>query len=233
MRPESASDAVSDARARTARASAWTSGSSHYWWAKSPADPPIRVAPTTTPLRTSSTATPLGLASKDAPRYGAYSRASYPPQTPAATAGSGTAWSPDALLRRPTEPDAVYKDHSHVMKSIHMAPSNYNDAMVKEKGVARCANARANKVNGQYLTNQDADNAERVPACRPSVGHSVPQCRPVPAYGRALRAHCRPSAGNGHGVPGRRPALACTGARSARPRAGTPVPVRHCLHLGW
>ena len=59
---------------------------------------------------------------------------------------------PDALLRRPTEPDAVYKDHSHVMKSIHMAPSNYNDAMVKEKGVARSANARADKVNGQYLT---------------------------------------------------------------------------------
>ena len=60
---------------------------------KSPADPPICGAPTTTPVRTSSTATPLGLASKDAPRYGAYSRASYPPQTPAATAGSGTAWS--------------------------------------------------------------------------------------------------------------------------------------------
>ena len=47
----------------------------------------------------------------------------------------------------------MYKDHSHVMKSIHMAPSNYNDAMVKEKGVARSANARADKVNaGQYLT---------------------------------------------------------------------------------
>jgi hypothetical protein len=33
-----------------------------------------------------------------------------------------------------------------------MAPSTYSDAMVKEKGVARSANARANKVNGQYLT---------------------------------------------------------------------------------
>ena len=42
---------------------------------------------------------------------------------------------------------------------------------------------------------QDADNAERVPACRPSAGHSVPQCRPVPTYGRALRAQYRPSAG--------------------------------------
>jgi len=30
---------------------------------------------------------------------------------------------PDALLRRPTEPDAVYKDHLHDVKIIHMAPS--------------------------------------------------------------------------------------------------------------
>ena len=59
---------------------------------------------------------------------------------------------PDALLRRPTEPDAVYKDHLHDVKIIHMAPSTYSDAMVKEKGVARSANARADKVNGQYLT---------------------------------------------------------------------------------
>ena len=74
--------------------------------------PPIRGAPTTTPLRTSSKATPVGLASKDAPRYGAYSRASYPPQTPAASvASAGTGKRdclvPDALLRRSTEPDAV------------------------------------------------------------------------------------------------------------------------------
>jgi len=33
----------------------------------------------------------IRLASKDAPRYGAYSRASYPPQTPAATGRIGTA----------------------------------------------------------------------------------------------------------------------------------------------
>ena len=46
---QSASDAVSDARARTARASPWTSGGSRYWWAKSPADPRIRGALTTTP----------------------------------------------------------------------------------------------------------------------------------------------------------------------------------------
>jgi len=59
---------------------------------------------------------------------------------------------PDALLRRPTELDAMYKDHLHDVKIIHMGPSTYSDAMVKEKGVARSANARANKVNGQYLT---------------------------------------------------------------------------------
>ena len=59
---------------------------------------------------------------------------------------------PDALLRRPTELDARYKDHLHDVKIIHMGPSTYSDAMVKEKGIARGANARANKVNGQYLT---------------------------------------------------------------------------------
>ena len=57
----------------------------------------------------------------------------------------------DALLRRPTELDAVYNDHLHDVKIIHMAPSTYSDAMVKEKGVARSGNARANKVNGQYV----------------------------------------------------------------------------------
>jgi len=46
----------------------------------------------------------------------------------------------------------MYKDHLHDVKIIHMGSSTYSDTMVKEKGVARCANARANKVNGQYLT---------------------------------------------------------------------------------
>ena len=46
----------------------------------------------------------------------------------------------------------MYKDHLHDVKIIHMAPSTYSDAMVKEKGVARSANAQADKVNGQYLT---------------------------------------------------------------------------------
>jgi len=40
---------------------------------------------------------------------------------------------PDALLRRPTELDAVYKDYLHDVKIIHIAPSTYSDAMVKEK----------------------------------------------------------------------------------------------------
>ena len=71
---------------------------------------------------------------------------------------------PDALLRRPTEVDAMYKDHLHDVKIIHMGPSTYSDAMVKEKGVARSANARANKGNGQYLTKArklDTRNASR------------------------------------------------------------------------
>ena len=71
---------------------------------------------------------------------------------------------PDALLRRPTEPDAVYKDHLHDinndMNIIHMAPPTYSDAMVKEKGVARSAYARADKVNGQYLTQTRTLNTE-------------------------------------------------------------------------
>jgi len=43
---------------------------------------------------------------------------------------------PDALLRRPTEVDAMYKDHLHDVKIIHMGSSTYSDTMVKEKGVA-------------------------------------------------------------------------------------------------
>ena len=49
----------------------------------------------------------------------------------------------------------MFKDHLHDMKIIHMAPSTYSevsDAMVKDKGIARSADARADKVNGQYLT---------------------------------------------------------------------------------
>ena len=37
----------------------------------------------------------------------------------------------------------MYKDRLHDVKIIHMAPSTYSDAMVKEKGVARSANAKA------------------------------------------------------------------------------------------
>ena len=96
--------------------------------------------------------TPLGLASRDAPRYGAYSRALLPPANARRHREERDGLVPDALLRRPTEPDAVYKDHLHDVKIIHMALSTYSDAMVKEKGVARSANARADEVNGQYLT---------------------------------------------------------------------------------
>ena len=60
---------------------------------------------------------------------------------------------------------------------------------------------------------QDADNAERAPACPPSAGHSVPQCRPVPAFGRHSRAQCRPC----------RPSAGHSRAQ-CRPSAGTPFP---------
>jgi len=64
---------------------------------------------------------------------------------------------------------------------------------------------------------QDADNAERAPACRPSAGHSRAQCRPVPAFGRHSRAQCRPSAGTP--VP----------SAGLRPANGVPVPVQCCI----
>ena len=77
-----------------------------------------------------------------------------PPQTPAATAGSGAAWSRTRYYdaRRSPTPCTRITYTTCRSKIIHMAPSNYNGAMVKEKGVARSANARADKVNGQYLT---------------------------------------------------------------------------------
>ena len=62
--------------------------------------------------------------------------------------------------------------------------------------------------------------------------HWARECRPKAGTGLHWGTACRPQARPGHGVPGRRPALACSGARSARPKAGPPVPVRHCLHLG-
>ena len=154
--PKSALAAESVAQTSGARTACWTSEGSHYWWAKSPADPPILGDPATTPLRTSSTVAPSGLASKGEQRYGAYFRASYPPQTPVATTGREMTWSrtgpgrvtatPDGARRRVQGSSARHEDHPH------MAPSTYSVAMVKEKSVARSPNARADKVNGQYLT---------------------------------------------------------------------------------
>ena len=76
------------------------------------------------------------------------------------------------------------------------------------------------------VDNQDADNAtlhwDWNPVRRPKA---------VTGHGSAGR---RPSlACTGHGSAGRRPSLACTGHGSARPKADTPVPVRHCLHPGF
>ena len=77
----------------------------------------------------------------------------------------------------------MYKDHLHDVKIIHMAPSTvYSDAMVKENGVARSANARANKVNGQYLTKARKLDTECF-SSEPDV-----EARPVL---RRLRSHPR------------------------------------------
>jgi len=74
---------------------------------------------------------------------------------------------------------------------------------------------------------QDADNAERAPACWPSAGHSRAQCRPVTAFGRHSRAQCRPSAGTpvpSAGRAGLRPGTPCPSAGQCRPSAGHSVP---------
>ena len=62
---------------------------------------------------------------------------------------------------------------------------------------------------------------------RPALGHGVPPgCRPALACTGARSAGRRPALE--HGVPGRRPAVACTGARSAgrTPALGHGVPGR-------
>ena len=95
---------------------------------------------------------------------------------------------------------------------------------------------------GRHWSALEARSAGRRPKAGTGLhwGNGVPAegrhwARECPAEGRHglhWARECRPKAGTGHGSAGRRPALGCTGARSARPKAGTPVPVRHCLHLG-
>ena len=63
---------------------------------------------------------------------------------------------PDALLRRPTENDAVYKDQLHDLKTFHMSGTTYRDSKVKEKGAARNADTRADKVNTEYVYTRHA-----------------------------------------------------------------------------
>ena len=58
---------------------------------------------------------------------------------------------PDGLLGRPTESDAVYKDHLHDLKTLHMSGTTYRDSKVKEKGAARSADTRAGRVHMEYV----------------------------------------------------------------------------------
>jgi len=67
------------------------------------------------------------------------------------------------------------------VKIIHMGSSTYSDTMVKEKGVARCANARANKVNRQYLTKARKLDEECFPS-EPDV-EARPILRKLRSYG--------------------------------------------------
>ena len=81
----------------------------------------------------------------------------------------------------------MYKDHLHDVKIIHMGSSTYSDTMVKEKGVARCANARANKVDRQYLTKARKLDAECFPS-EPDV-EARPILRKLRSYPR-VRGQC-------------------------------------------
>ena len=102
----------------------------------------------------------------------------------------------------------MYKDHLHDVKIIHMGPSTYSDAMVKEKGVARSANARADKVNGQYLNTKarklDMHGVFLVGTRRGGKTHP-PETQIVPQSARLMRGRLRgvqlghPSAATGDG----------------------------------
>ena len=190
--PKSASAANFGAQTHGAQTSRWTSAGSRYWWAKSPADPPIR-----------------GESHHDAVTHVIYRdtlRADIegrtevwglllsllPPANARCHRRTRDGLVPDALLllRCPTDPDTVSKDHLHDMKIIHMAPSTYSDAMVKEMGVARSANARADKVNWQYLTKARTLDTE-YPVCfssEPDV-EARPMLRRLRSYPK-VRGQC-------------------------------------------
>ena len=62
---------------------------------------------------------------------------------------------PDALLRRPMEHGAVYKDHLHEARHedhLHVhGPLHIQRRHGQGEGRLRSADARADKVNGQYV----------------------------------------------------------------------------------
>ena len=111
---------------------------------------------------------------------------------------------PDALLRRPTEHDAFYKDHLHDMKMIHMSPFTYRDANVKEKGVPRNADAQADKVHAQHVAKAQSRPGMLLIGARGGTAH-LPEAQIVPRSPGAMRGHLRgmqlrhPSAATGGG----------------------------------
>ena len=107
------------------------------------------------------------------------------------------------------------------------------------------ASARASLARQSWMPCRGSGRPRLAPRCRqcntalgleprsPAEGrHWARECRPKAVTGLHWARECRPKAVTGHGSAGRRPSLACTGHGSARPKANTPVPVRHCLHPG-
>ena len=102
----------------------------------------------------------------------------------------------------------MYKDYLHDVKIIHIAPSTYSDAMVKEKGVARSANARANKVNAEWaVPHQGAQTRHGMLLVGTRRGGKArpPETQIVPKSARSMRRRLRgvqlghPSAATGGG----------------------------------
>jgi len=53
----------------------------------------------------------------------------------------------------------VYKDHLHDLKTLHMSGTSYRDSKVMEKGVAKNAGTRADKVNTNYSSTSNTRHA--------------------------------------------------------------------------
>ena len=98
---------------------------------------------------------------------------------------------PDALLRRPMEHGAVYKDHLHEARHedhLHVhGPLHIQRRHGQGEGRLRSADARADKVNGQYLTQTRTLNTECF-SSEPDV-EARPMLRRLSSYPK-VRGQC-------------------------------------------